>query len=156
MRLGTREGKAIVCRQCGFVYYHNIASAAAAIIECDDRVLLTIRAKEPKKGMLDIPGGFADYGETIEGTLIREIREELHIKIIDLRYLTSAPNVYVYKDVAYQVMDFFFTCRPKNLRTLRTGSEITSVEFYRPEKVPIEKLAFKSTKAAMRYYIKRL
>ncbi len=154
-RLGTREGKAIVCRECGFVYYHNIAAAAAAIIECDEKILLTIRAKEPKEGMLDLPGGFADYGETIEESLIREMREELGIEIIDLRYLTSAPNVYVYKDIPYQVIDFFFTCRPRDLKSLRTSDEIAGVEYFEWEKVPIEKLAFESTRVAMRYYIER-
>ena len=36
--------------------------------------------------MFDFPGGFADYGEPIEKTVIREIHEELGIKIKNPRY----------------------------------------------------------------------
>ena len=69
-----------------------MASAAGAIIEYGSKVLVITRANEPKAGMFDFPGGFADYGEPIEKTLIREIQEELGIKVKNPRYLISAPN----------------------------------------------------------------
>ena len=39
-----------LCSKCHFVYYHNIASAVAAIIFCQDKILFTTRAKSPQIG----------------------------------------------------------------------------------------------------------
>jgi ADP-ribose pyrophosphatase YjhB (NUDIX family) len=47
----------------------------------DDKVLLTVRAREPEKGRLDVPGGFLMAGEDPLTGLRRELREELHVEI---------------------------------------------------------------------------
>jgi ADP-ribose pyrophosphatase YjhB (NUDIX family) len=133
-----------------------VASAAGAIIEYGSKVLVTIRANEPKAGMLDFPGGFADYGEPIEETLAREIREELGIRIKNPRYLTSAPNIYVYKGITYATTDLFFACRidePKKIKPDK--KEIASIEFFEPGRIPVNRLAFDSAKKAIRYYLKQ-
>ena len=117
------KGKHITCGKCGFEYYHNVASAAGAIIEYGSKVLVATRANEPKAGMLDFPGGFADYGEPIEETIIREVQEELGIKIKNPRYLTSAPNIYVYKGVTYATTDLFFTCRIDNPKKIKLNKK---------------------------------
>jgi NADH pyrophosphatase NudC (nudix superfamily) len=150
------KDKHIKCDKCGFVYFHNVASAVGAIIEYKSKVLVITRANEPKAGMLDFPGGFADYGEPIEETLTREIREELGIKIKDPRYLISAPNIYIYKGVTYTTTDLFFTCRidePKKIKPDK--KEVAGIEFFEPEEIPLDKLAFISAPKALRYYIKQ-
>jgi len=150
------KGKHITCGKCGFEYYHNVASAAGAIIEYGSKVLVAIRANEPKAGMFDFPGGFADYGEPIEETVIREIREELGIKIKNPRYLTSAPNIYVYKGVTYTTTDLFFTCRIDNPKKIKLNKkEIAGIEFFEPGRIPVNRLAFDSAKKALQYYIKQ-
>ena len=119
-------------------------------------MLAAIRAHEPKGGMLDFPGGFADYGEPIEETLAREIREELGIRIKNPQYLTSAPNIYVYKGVTYATTDLFFVCRidePKKIKPNK--KEIAGIEFFEPGRIPVNRLAFDSAKKAIRYYIKQ-
>jgi NAD+ diphosphatase len=151
------KSKHITCGKCGFVYFHNVASAAGAIIEYGSKVLLIVRANEPKAGLLDLPGGFADYNEPIEGTVTREIREELGITIKNLKYLTSAPNIYVYKGVPYTTTDLFFVCKLDNPKKLRLDKkEVAKIKFFEPEKIPVNKLAFDSAKKALKYYIKHL
>ena len=55
------------CADCSFVYYLNPSSAYVAIIIDDKgRLLVERRGCEPAKGMLDLPGGFADMNETVE------------------------------------------------------------------------------------------
>jgi len=56
--------------------------AACALIDADGRVLLA-RRPEGKKlaGLWEFPGGKVDAGETPEGALIREMKEELGITI---------------------------------------------------------------------------
>ncbi len=150
------KGKHITCEKCGFDYYHNVASAAGVIIEYGSKVLVVVRANEPRKGLLDVPGGFADYGESAEEALAREVREELGIKIKNQRYLTSAPNVYVYKGVTYATTDLLFTYRIDNPRKFKPNrNEIAEIKFFEPEKIPLNRIAFISTKKALQYYIKQ-
>jgi len=150
------KSKHITCGKCGFEYYHNVASAAGAIIEYESKVLVITRVNEPKAGMLDLPGGFADYGELIEKTLVREVREELGIKIKNPRYLTSAPNIYVYKGITYATTDLFFTCRIDNPKKIKANKkEIAGIKFFEPGRIPVNRLAFDSGKKAIRYYIKQ-
>src|SRR5712671_6399009 len=100
------------CTACGFTLYFSAANATAAFIQRDDgRTLFIRRAKEPAKGRLAPPGGFIDAGETAEDALRREIREEVGLELMDISFLCSQPNSYLYKDVTYPVLDFFFTAR---------------------------------------------
>jgi len=149
------KDKHITCAKCGFEYFHNVASAAGAIIEYGSKVLVAVRANEPKAGLFDFPGGFADYGESVEETIVREIREELGITIKSPRYLVSAPNIYVYKGVTYTTTDLFFTCRIDNPKKIKLNKkEIAGIEFFEPGRIPVNKLAFDSGKKALKYYIK--
>ena len=155
-RAGVKQ-KNIRCDECGFVYFHNVAAAAGAIIEYKTKVLMIIRGGKPKAGLLDFPGGFADYGESIEDTLRREIREELGISVRDVRYLTSAPNVYIYEGVQYRTTDMFFTCRTDAPEIIRPNrKEVAGVKFFEPGQIPLNKVAFDSLKKAIRYYISHL
>jgi len=45
------------------------------------KALLTLRAREPEKGRLDLPGGFLGVGEHPVDGLAREAREELGVEI---------------------------------------------------------------------------
>ena len=151
--LRVEEQRAVVCANCQFTYFHNTASAVGAIIEHNSQILLAQRARQPQMSMLDLPGGFVDYNEEAETALKREVYEELNLQIDNIRYFTSAPNLYIYKNVSYYVLDIFFTCRPCNLNDIRTGDEVAKLEFYKPDKIPINDLAFESSKIAIKRYI---
>ena len=48
----------------------------------DDRAVLMIRrVGEPFGGMLALPGGFVDVGETVEQAAVRELREETGVAV---------------------------------------------------------------------------
>lgn len=151
--LSVDEQKALVCANCQFTYFHNTASAVAAIIEHNSQILFIRRAHEPQVSMLDLPGGFVDYNEDAEAALEREVYEELNLKIDNIRYFTSAPNIYIYKDVSYYVLDIFFTCRPCNINDIRPGDDVSKLEFFKPGQIPIHELAFKSSKIGIERYI---
>jgi ADP-ribose pyrophosphatase YjhB (NUDIX family) len=99
-----------LCNDCGFTYYHNIAAAVAIVFTFEDKVLFTVRNVDPDKGKWDLPGGFIDPNETAEAAASREIKEELGIEISnsDLKYITTSPNNYLYKNVPYRTMDIFY------------------------------------------------
>jgi 8-oxo-dGTP diphosphatase len=60
------------------------------IVVGPEGVLLVVRDKEPAKGLLSIPGGGVDVGETQEEAIVREVREETGIDCEVIRFLSTA------------------------------------------------------------------
>ncbi len=122
--------KSFACAACQFVFYLNCAAATVALILNEkNQLLVTRRKQDPFKGTLDLPGGFAEPGEGIEQSLIREIKEELDLEIIRLEYLCSFPNTYPYKSVIYPVTDMAFVCQVKTFDTIKARDDIDKFYF---------------------------
>ena len=106
--------KSKACGDCGFVYYANPSTATAAfILNSRNEMLVARRAKEPAKGTLDLPGGFADMHERAEDGVAREVFEETGLTVIRSRYLFSLPNNYLYAGLDIPTLDLFFLCEVK-------------------------------------------
>lgn len=75
-----REGGAR-CPSCERSWYRNSAPTVGCVIVRDGKALVTVRAFEPEKGKIDLPGGFLAHGETPFDGLRRELREELGIEV---------------------------------------------------------------------------
>lgn len=69
------------CPSCERTWWRHSAVTAGAAIVRDGRVLVTVRAGEPHKGRIDVPGGFLGYGEDPVDGLKREVKEELDVTI---------------------------------------------------------------------------
>ncbi len=121
--------KSFSCYNCQFVFYLNCAAACIAVIMEENKLLVTRRKQDPFKGTLDLPGGFAEPGERIEQSLIREIKEELDLDIIDFRYLGSFTNTYPYESVVYPVTDMAFVCKVKTFDTIKARDDIDNFYF---------------------------
>lgn len=72
------------CPECGRSWYRNASPSTGCAIVEDGRVLVTVRAGEPEKGRVDVPGGFLEPGEHPVDALTREVREELGVGIGDI------------------------------------------------------------------------
>jgi mutator protein MutT len=145
------------CDECGFVYFLNPATAAAAfILNADGQVLFIRRAKEPAKGKLALPGGFVDAGETAEEAVRREIREEVGLEMDSIAYLDSQPNEYPYKEVTYPVLDLFFVGRAKAVETVAALDGVESYCWLKPQTVAAEEIAFASIRNALAAYLRRM
>ncbi|MBN2592236.1 MAG: NUDIX domain-containing protein [Sedimentisphaerales bacterium] len=143
------DDKRFNCRECGFIYFHNVAAAVGAILEYDGKLVLIKRAKEPGKGKLDLPGGFVDPKESAEEALIREIKEELNINLNGPKYLGSYPNIYQYEGVIYYTCDLFFYCKIDVLPVDFSKTEIEDLVLLDPLEIPEDKIAFESVKAGL-------
>lgn len=60
--------------------YKNPAVAVDLIIEVGDRGIVLIERKNPPSGWA-LPGGFVDYGESLETAAVREAREETQLEV---------------------------------------------------------------------------
>lgn len=151
------SSKSMECTECGFIFFTNAAGAVAAIIKnSDNKILLTVRAFNPGKGMLDLPGGFVDPGESAEEALVREIKEELNLDITDYTYYASFPNEYVYKNVLYFTIDMVFECSVNNLNNIKVDDDVTDYEFVEITDNVIQNVGLPSIKKILKAYSKKL
>jgi ADP-ribose pyrophosphatase YjhB (NUDIX family) len=83
-----------ICPECGHELegYQNPAPVADIIIEIGESIVLIKRKFEPHGWA--IPGGFVDYGETVERAAVREAKEEtsLDVELLHLLGVYSDPS----------------------------------------------------------------
>ena len=145
------------CSNCEYVLFHNVAGAVAVIIKNGNEILFTRRNQEPKKGKLDLAGGFVDPKESAEETCVRELFEEMQIKvdISQLKYLASLPNTYEYKNILYNTIDLFYEYEiSEKLELHLEQSEISEAVWIKKEAIKLEDIAFDSQKKFFETYIK--
>ncbi|MHA1938479.1 MAG: NUDIX domain-containing protein [Candidatus Thorarchaeota archaeon] len=61
--------------------HRNPSPAVDVVVTDGERILLVKRGKDPYKDRFALPGGFVEYGETVEETAVREILEETGVQI---------------------------------------------------------------------------
>ena len=141
------------CDDCGFTYYANASAATAAFIRNSrGELLVAVRAKDPAKGTLDLPGGFADIGETAEQGIVREVREETGLHISQPRYLFSIPNRYPYSGMVINTLDMFFEAEADSDKP-QADDDAASLEWMPLENIDPGQFGLKSISMAVRKYI---
>ena len=145
------------CSNCDYVLFHNVAGAVAVLIKFENEILFTRRNQEPKKGKLDLAGGFVDPKESAEVTCVRELFEEMQIKveISKLKYLASLPNTYEYKNILYNTLDLFYEYEIEEKFEVNLEiSEISETVWLKMEEINLEEIAFESQRMFLKGYKK--
>ena len=72
----------LTCPHCGNVLekYRNPFPTVDIIIEMETGGIVLIKRKNPPFGWA-LPGGFVDYGESLESAAVREAEEETSLKV---------------------------------------------------------------------------
>lgn len=147
------------CHDCGFTYFHNIAAAVAVVFTHKNQILFTVRNAEPDKGKLDLPGGFIDPKETAEEAACREIKEEMGLEVTpsNLKYITTHPNDYLYKNVPYRTMDIFFECPLENTQvSVVAPDEIKELKWVLIKDINLKEIGFISIRNVIeKYYMQK-
>ncbi|MGO8760848.1 MAG: NUDIX hydrolase [Desulfobaccales bacterium] len=142
------EPQRLVCTACGFIFYLDPKLSVIAVIPLDGGVVMVRRSIEPGYGLWVVPGGFVDLGEVVEDALVREIQEETLLTVRPIRLL----NIYSYPDhrtvIAAYVTEYVSG-------ELTAGDETLEARVFGIKEIPWPKIAFSSTKEAMREYIRR-
>lgn len=94
-RCGTRtelaaDERCAVCPKCNLRTYPRISPAIITLVRKGDLALLASNAKFPGVFYSTL-AGFADIGESLEETLVREVEEEVGVKVGSVRYFGSQP-----------------------------------------------------------------
>ena len=85
----TKE-RMLRCTDCGHMEYPKICPAVRVGVISNDRILLTTyaRGEHTRYGLV---AGFAEIGETIEETVVREVMEETGLRVSRVKYYKSQP-----------------------------------------------------------------
>ncbi|UCC96221.1 MAG: NUDIX hydrolase [Candidatus Omnitrophota bacterium] len=114
------------------------------IIEYENGIVMIQRLNPPFGWAL--PGGFVDYGESVEEAVAREVKEETHLTFVDFRQFKvySQPQ----RDARFHTVSVVFVGRGKG--NLRAASDAKNVKVVTPDTLP-DDIAFDHKKVIEDY-----
>ena len=122
--------RALICPECGLTFYPQIAPALIIAVTDGDRLLLTRYADRPYRRFALI-AGYNEIGESVEATLIREVREEVGLTVTNFRYYKSQP--WPFSDTL--LMGFY--CDVEGDRQARPdGQELAEAKWFHRSELP--------------------
>lgn len=87
--------RAMACPQCGTVVYPTICPSVIVGVIDGDRLLMTkYAANHSPYRRYALVAGYAEVGESLEDTVRREVKEEVGLKVKNIRYYKSQPWSY--------------------------------------------------------------
>jgi NAD+ diphosphatase len=117
------------CPACGRVFFPRISPAVIVLVRKGPRILLAHNARF-KGGFFSLIAGFTEAGETLEETVLREVREEAGIEVASPRYVKSQPWPFPDSLMTAFVADWASgEARPD-------GDEITELRWCLPDELP--------------------
>jgi len=113
--------------------YKNPSITADGILLKDKQILLIQRKNDPFKGKWALPGGFVEYGEKTEDTVVREVFEEtgLKTKICGLAGVYSDPE----RDPRGHTITVAYVLEITS-GTLKASDDASAVKFFKVNKLP--------------------
>ncbi|MBI2933240.1 MAG: NUDIX hydrolase [Planctomycetes bacterium] len=139
-----------ICPHCGFVHYRQPKIAAGTVVETDGCLVLIRRAVEPRKGYWSFPCGFQEIDETVDQAAVRETEEETGLRVDVLGHLGTYSYVQTWYGGAVVVVAY----RARIVGgELQPGDDAMEAKLVRPDEIPWNDLAFKSTTSAFRDWI---
>ena len=82
--------RAMKCPSCGLLAFPRLAPAMITLVTRGDEALLA-RGVQFRNPVYSCLAGFVEPGESLEGAVVREVREEVGVEVGDVRYWGSQP-----------------------------------------------------------------
>jgi mutator protein MutT len=109
-----------------------------AIIIRDGKILLEKRKNEPGKGKWSIPGGLVELGESLEETVLREVKEETGLDVEKPELIDVVSNIDLDEDnrIKYHfvIVDYFVKLMGGTPEAMSDAEEIRMVRLDEVEK----------------------
>lgn len=121
---------AMRCPACGLLAYPRLSPAVMVLVRDGEKLLLA-RSPHFKPGVYSALAGFVEPGETLEQCAVREVREEVGVEIVNLRYFSSQPWPF-----PNSLMIAFFADYAGGTITPQPG-EIEDAGWYLPAELPL-------------------
>jgi len=123
------------CPSCGqpVTVHVNPVPTVDVVIFLPGQGVVLVERRNPPLGFA-LPGGFVDYGETVEQAAVREAREEtgLEVELTGLLGVYSHPS----RDERLHTISVVFTAQARDLATLCAGDDAAGVGVYRLDDLP--------------------
>ena len=120
------------------------------ITDADGRVLILRRAAgDTAGGHWCLPGGKVDYGDTVEQSAARELKEETGLSAVRLRFLFYQDSLPLTPG-AMHCINFYMECHAEG--DLVLNEESAEVRWIRPEDMPQYSIAFRNDEGLKRYW----
>lgn len=140
------NNKTLNCPRCGeaVTVYRNPVPTVDIIIRRGNAIVL-IKRKNPPLGWA-LPGGFVDYGETLEEAAVREAQEETGLKLEKLTQFGAYSDPA--RDPRQHTISFVFTAKGEG--TLASGDDAAEARWFDLENLP-QPLCFDHAKIVQDY-----
>ncbi|WP_394848074.1 NAD(+) diphosphatase [Pendulispora brunnea] len=117
------------CPACGLLSYPRISPAIIVLVRRGDRVLLARNARSTF-GFYSVLAGFSEVGESLEETIVREVREEVGVDVANARYFGSQPWPFPHS----LMIGFFADWVSGEIQV--DGAEIAHADWFRADALP--------------------
>lgn len=123
---------ALTCPSCGsrIKKYRNPFPVVDIIIELNSGIVLIERRNSPFGWAL--PGGFVEYGESLESAAVREAREETSLEISNLRLLGCYSDPA--RDDRMHTISTVFVASAHGIP--RAADDAVNLAIFRPDSLP--------------------
>jgi len=143
--INKEDERAKICPSCKNVIYPRISPAVITAIFRGDEILLA-HNRNFKGNMHSLIAGFVEPGETLEECVAREIKEEIGIKVDNIRYFNSQP--WPFPD---SLMIAFLADYESGVITV-DGDEITEAAWFHADNLPEIPSSFSIAGKIIRWY----
>ena len=124
------DERAIICPNCNTVVFPKISPAIIVAILCKNKILLAHNSNFEQK-RYSLVAGYVDVGETLEETVMREVKEEVGLDVKNIRYYKSQPWAFSGS------MMIGFTAEADDTQPIRPDNvEITEADWFSRENLP--------------------
>lgn len=120
--------------------YKPVKATVGAVVESRGKILLELRSIEPFKDSWCIPGGHIEFGEPVEDALVREVREETGLTVIDYHFLDYFTEYF--PELEWHAVALIFVAHVEG-REKAQESEVRELEWVSVEEALSYDLAFR-------------
>src|SRR3989304_7340259 len=129
-------------------------TATAVIMFPPDKILLVKRATVPFRGYWALPGGRVDLGETVEQTIVREVKEETGLDVEVVSKIGEYHEQGVQDGIEYDYYPACFLVKSVGGEIKKQESEIEEIKLFSLSDVP-EAMAFEHAQMIKDYMAMR-